>query len=362
MSGICRFLHDNKITSETMIAVSSLRSGIVTSAKKDGTGSAVLTTSGSYSGSTDLEYIVEIDSIAGGAEVGQATFRWSDGGGTWDASAVTTPAVATELNNGAKIAFTTGSGADFVVGDRWYFKGVNLYNPGKMIDMDRDHRYRSAALGAPNTATITLAAEAEIDALVLYDHNLTSGATIHLYGDDAATFDTDGGSPQVDETITWAAGKILHYLATADRTKKYWQLQITDAANPDVFVEIGEIYLGGYAELSRNYRPGFSKPLSLLFDFGSTPYGIKKKRFYNKQRSFSYAFNGLVAADITKLEAILDAIADRSTGELKPFYWNDDSADTSKFWMVELDGIPESHMPLDYYETTLEMTEVMASV
>ncbi len=76
--GKCRFLFSNFITDESMLAVSSLRTGIVTSALKEGTGSAILNTSGDYGGSTDLEYIVEIDSIAGGAEVGQATFRWSD--------------------------------------------------------------------------------------------------------------------------------------------------------------------------------------------------------------------------------------------------------------------------------------------
>ncbi len=146
MTAKCRFIYDNLVSTESMITVSSLRIGLVTTAKKEGTGSAVITTSGNYSGATDIEYIVEIDSIAGGAEVGQATFRWSDGGSVWDASGVTTPAAATELNNGVKIAFTTGAGADFVVGDKWYFKGVNLFNAGKMIDRDRDHRYRSSSL------------------------------------------------------------------------------------------------------------------------------------------------------------------------------------------------------------------------
>ena len=141
-----RFLFQNLITSENNISVSSLRAGIVTAALKEGTGSAVLNTSGNYSGTTDLEYIIEIDSIAGGAEVGQATFKWSDGGGTWNASGVTTSAVNILLSNGIYINWTTGSGADFVVGDKWYLKGINLFNAGKMIDLNRDHRYRSAGL------------------------------------------------------------------------------------------------------------------------------------------------------------------------------------------------------------------------
>ena len=141
-----RFIYENLVADESMISVSSLRNGLVTSAKKEGTGSAVITTSGNFRGPIDLEYIVEIDSIAGGAEVGQATYKWSDGGGTWDATGVVTSAVATELNYDTMIAFTTGAGADFVVGDKWYFKGINLFNAGKMLDRDRDHIYRSTNL------------------------------------------------------------------------------------------------------------------------------------------------------------------------------------------------------------------------
>jgi len=345
-----------------MLTVSSLRTGIVTSAKKEGTGSAVMTPSGAFSGATDLEYIVEIDSIAGGAEVGQATFKWSDGDSTWDASGVTTDDDPVLLNNGIYVAFATGTGADFVVGDKWYFKGVNLFNSGKMITRDRDDVYRSAALGTPNTITITLTAEAAADALIIFDHNLTSAATITLWGDDAATFDSDGGAAQLIETVTWAADKILHYLTTTDRTKKYWQLRITDAANPDLYVEIGEIFLGSYMELSRNYKEGFSKGFELLFDSNRTPYGVTKKRFYNRQRTFNFEFGCIMAADITLLETMIDAIAIRSTGQLKPFWFNDDSAILANNWLVDVTEIPEEHNTRSFYNTVLTLTEVMRSV
>ena len=96
-----RFIYDNLVANESMLSVSSLRNGLVTSAKKEGTGSAVITTSGNFRGPVDLDYIIEIDDIvAVGPEVGQATFKWSDGGGTGNATRVTTPATATELNDG----------------------------------------------------------------------------------------------------------------------------------------------------------------------------------------------------------------------------------------------------------------------
>lgn len=360
--GKARFLYSNLITDETMLAVSSLRTGVVTSALKEGTGSATLNTSGDFSGSTDLEYTVEIDSIAGGAEVGQATFKWSDGSGAWNAVGVTTSAVNITLNNGVQINWTTGSGADFVVGDKWYFKGVNLFNAGKMIDLDRDHRYRSSALESPNTITITLAAEQLINALVLYDHNLSATATIALWGDDAATFDSDGGAAQVIEAVTWTADKILHYLTTADRTKRYWQIRITDTANTDGYIEIGELYLGSYLELSRNYTEGFERVTETFKEGSKLQSGINRNWYFGNQEVFKLEFNFMPAADVVSMRALFAAISSRSTGKLLPFYLNMDSAVPADTWLVEIEELPVTHKTRGFYEMELELKERAASV
>src|SRR4030042_1610695 len=121
-----------------MITVSSLRYGFVSGALKDGTGAAVMTTGGDFSGDEDMEYIVEIDSVAGGGEVGQATFKWSQGGGSWNATGVTTDSIPVSLNNGITVQWAPGAGADFVLADRWYFKGINLFGGNKIIDLARD--------------------------------------------------------------------------------------------------------------------------------------------------------------------------------------------------------------------------------
>jgi len=141
-----RFMYDNLISESTMVSVSSLRKGIVTSAVKNGSGSATLTVYGDYTGPEDLEYTLEIDSTAAGSDVGQATMKWSDGGGAWNASGVTTPSSATELNNSVYMYFTVGSGDDLVTGDKWYFKAINLFNASRMLDNDRDSAFRSADL------------------------------------------------------------------------------------------------------------------------------------------------------------------------------------------------------------------------
>lgn len=356
-----RFLYSNLITAASMITVSSLRSGIVTGALKDGTGSATINTSGAYSGTEDLEYIAEIDSIAGGAEVGQATFRWSDGGGSWNANGVTTSAVDILLNNGVYINWTTGSGADFVVGDRWYFKGVNMFSSAKLIDLNRDHRYRSATLGAPNTITIDLGSAQEVKALILHDHNFTSAATHLLEADDAATFDSDGGSAQFSNAITWNSEKIVHFLSAAT-TKRYWRVSITDASNTDSFIEIGELYLGSYMELSRNYAVGFGEETEFLMESNRTPYGVGDDRFYNSRIAFGFEWSAIVAADITKLRALISSVASRSLGTFKPFWFCKDSASPNESYLVKIQSWPFSHMARTWYETELTLIEVLTSI
>lgn len=356
-----RFLYNNLITAASMISVSSLRAGIVTAAIKDGTGSAVLNPSGAFSGTEDLEYTVEIDSIAGGAEVGQATFRWSDGGGSWNANGVTTSAINILLNNGVYINWTSGSGADFVVGDKWYLKGINLFNAERLIDLDRDHRYRSGALGAPNTITIDLGSAQEVKALIIMDHNFTSGAVLLLEADDADTFDSDGGSAQFSEAVTYNATIIVHYLSAAT-TKRHWRLSVTDAGNGDGYVEVGEIFLGSYLELTYNYSEGFSEETEFLMEQNRTPYGVGQDRYYNSRATFDFEWKAMPAADVTSLKTLIAAVASRALGTFNPFWFNKDSTTPNDSYLVKLESLPVNHLTLSWYDMPLTLIEVLTSV
>jgi hypothetical protein len=355
-----RFLYNNLITTETMFAVSSLRQGIITSAIKEGTGSAELNPSGYFTGAVDKEFIVEIDSISGGAEVGQATFKWSDGGGSWNATGVTTAASGLSLGSGASIGFSSGSGNDFVLGDKWYFKGINLFNAGKMIDYTRDNRYRSAALGSPNTIDAYLASAQEVKAIVIYDHNFTDAATLSIEGDSAPTFDTDGGSAEFSEALTWTDEKIVHFLSAA-QTYRYWRLNVTDAANPDAFIEIGELFLGSYLELSRNYVNGFQENIDSIRNANRTNYGIERDRFFNFQRTWNIDWHVITSADAANLKTMFASLGSRSTGTFKPFFFCFDSATPSNTWMVKVDQLSLTHLFLDSYETGLTLQEVIKS-
>lgn len=326
----CRFLYENKIGLDAVITASSQRNGVVTTALKEGTGSAIMTTSGNYSGGKDLEYILEIDGIGAGAEVGSATYKWSDGGGSWNATGVATSTLAALLNNGVYVAHASGSGDDFALGDKWYFKAINYFGPYKMIDYDRDTRYRSAALESPNTITIDLGAAKTIDSIALYDHNFTSGATITLKGNTSDSW----SSPAFSETIAYNANKILQFLASA-QTYQFWQIQITDTANPDNYIEIGTLGLYEYMELSKTFGNGWDNPVSELVEVDQTQYGPRKSRHYNWQESFGLAFSNMLDADWTKIKAMLAVLGTQSDGIIRPFFFCVDSADVTWFYYCD---------------------------
>lgn len=201
------------------------------------------------------------------------------------------------------------------------------------------------------TINIDLGSAQEIKVLIIDGHNLSATAIITLKGVEPTIF---------SEAVTWSEDNIVHYLSVATM-KRYWHIQITDAANPDGYIDIGDIFLGSYMELSKTYSKGFSKGFNLLYDSNRTPYGVVKKRFYNRQRSFTYDFKLIIAADITLLETMIDDIASRSTGQLLPFWFNDDAAVPVQTWMVDISTIPEDHRSAHFYSTVLELTEVMKS-
>jgi hypothetical protein len=386
-----RFIFQNLITDESMLSVSSNTTGMVTDSIKSGTGAAVLITSGDYTGSTDLGYILEIDGVGTG-EVGSSTFKWSDtDGATWNATSMATSASDITLSNGVKVKWTAGTGADFVLADSWSFKGVQPFSAGKMIDLDRDHRCRSATLSSPNTITFNGGEDIQPFVLIIYDHNLTSAATISLLANTSNSFSV----PLFEQSIPWASSKILAYLIyptitddyilntdsdTIESTDsdtvgmripthwpnqyQYWQLQITDTTNPAGYIEIGELFLGSYLELSKNYIKGFANPLDLLINTNKTPYGTRRDRFYNSQRTRNIDFKNMPSSDVASMVALVDAISSRSTGKFNPIWFNADSALTNQIWMGYIDGlkISQNANTLNDYDISLNFTEAMTSL
>lgn len=88
----------------------------------------------------------------------------------------------------------------------------------------------------------------------LFNHNLSSGATVKLQANATDVWT----SPSYDVTLTWNAYKIVKFL---DETYRWWRITFADGSNPDNYIEVGRIVGGDYLEPTYNIVDGFTKGL-----------------------------------------------------------------------------------------------------
>ena len=134
-----------------------------------------------------------------------------------------------------------------------------------LLDTRRAYPARSTSTAA-QAITGDFAANATLDFGMIWGHNLTDSATWRLRLYSAIT---QGGSVLYDSTATachsanlfddWAAARrfAVDYF-TQQTTVRSFKLDITDAANPDGYLQIGQFWLGEYTELTKQILHGFS--------------------------------------------------------------------------------------------------------
>jgi hypothetical protein len=101
-------------------------------------------------------------------------------------------------------------------------------------------------------------------------------------------------------------------------TRRYWRISVTDAANPDTYIEVGELYLGGYLELTENYVQGFSQDPAFLMDTNISPYGVERDRFYNQQ--ITAAMNDVWGEVRQAVDHMSDRLNYTEDGDKKKFH------------------------------------------
>ena len=168
---------------------------------------------------------------------------------------------------------------------------------------------------------IDLGVTKEVQAVIIQDHNLTSNAEITLKarGDTSWHFTTSTSEP-VDETITWADDKILHYVVSSSNTQRYWRVDVSDTGNPDGYIEIGNLYLGPYDEMVRNAAIGYSQIETVIGSRNIDPYGVEDNRFRNRQKTWQYKLPA--STDIKTLEGVFDNIYSSTSGKYDPVWIN----------------------------------------
>lgn len=352
-----RFLYNNLITAAAMITPSSQRAGRVSPAIKEGSGAATMQTSGEFSGPQDLEYTVEIDSVGAGVEVGQATFKWSDGTSVWNATGVTTSTAWITLNNAVKVKWTVGSGNDFAVGDKWYFKATLSFGKHKLLDLDRNTMFRSSGLDNPTTLTIDFGSVREISSLIVFDHNISSAVTeLKLK---ANTVDSGwGAAPSLD--LTYNADKLVHYLSPT-ASYRYFQLHIKDQTNPDGYIQIGNLFLGSYLEPTSDYRWDWIDNNAIVQEQSELPSGVRRRWAYNLQKTVQVSYK-LDDTGYTSFKTMLDAIFNKADRSIDPVFWNRNSASPNDTWLMDFPGLSRQVPYTNLQDVSLELKEVVKDV
>ena len=352
----CRFLYQNEITAAAQISVSSSMYGVIGGIFAEQLGSATVQNGGQYSGDVGMEYIVEIDGVAGGKEVGQATFKWSDDGGqTWNEAGVLTQTNPYLMSNGVTVKFTSGAGNDLELADRWSWICKNNYGKQKIFDLDRDTWYQSRTLDNPNTITLNFGAAKNIKACMILDHNISSGAIIRLMGNDSDSWE----SPAYSQAIMWNSGKIGMYL---DQEYQYWRLQISDQSNPDGCFKLGELYLGAYLELLKNFVYGWDQFTDAFETVIQTKHGSKKTTLDYLQEGIAISFQNLAKTDVDLLLALFKTVKNTALGTISPIFFNIESTDPHNFFLVHLNPrFNQVNTYLGLYNVFLELSEVVKS-
>lgn len=97
-------------------------------------------------------------------------------------------------------------------------------------------------------ADINLGVAREANFISIIGHNISSAATIKLYGADDSAFTTN----VVEDAVAHYAGDIFKFLSTA-RTKQYFRIEVQDPANSNSYIQIAGICLYKYFEPNRHF-------------------------------------------------------------------------------------------------------------
>ncbi len=352
----CRFLYQNLLSDPAMITPSSAQPGLVGMPVAKAAGTAVAQAAGAHTGGQDQVFLLEIDSLAAGTQVERATFRWRRGAASaWEETGVATCYNLRLLADGVHVKWSSGSGADFALGDAWTILASRAAGAAALLDLDRDTAWQ--ALGcAAESLEMDLGQQLEAKALVLGDHNLSAGARVTLLAGDSP----DLASPSLSFNLPVASPHLTAFFAHRAR---YWRLSLADPDNPALTLRAGGLYLGGYFQPSRMFSAGYSTSLTAGRSTTSTDAGKTAGHATGLAQSWQISFSGLSAQDMAGFQALHRAVHDTASGLLSPIYFTPFAElagqDNGTLYCLPGESLSGAHQHLDRYSLGLTLTEMV---
>lgn len=351
---VCRFLYQNLLNDPAQLSVSSAQPGMVGMPVAQARGTAVAYAAGLHQGGQDQVFLVEIDSLAAGSQVGQATFRWRRcGGADWEGLGLTTQRSFVDLADGVRIKWVSGAGADFVKGDAWSILAGRNQGPALLLDRDRDTTWQATGC-AQESLSMDLGACQEVAALVLADHNLSNQAQVTLL---ASNQPDDWEAPALSQPLTPTRP---HLVALPVRAYRYWRLAFNDPANPAGYLSASLLYLGSCFQPSRMFGARYTRTWVAGRSTTATDAGKLAGSAKGLAEAWRISFRGLSQADVAGFQAMYQAIHDPVSGRLSPLYFTpfgEDSAST--LYCLPGASLTAVYQHLGSYALDLELQEVI---
>jgi hypothetical protein len=207
------------------------------------------------------------------------------------------------------------------------------------------------------TLVADLGSAQAVDVVALCDHNLTAAGTISIAGHTVDSW----GAPSLSESITYQAGDVLRYLTTASRTYRYWRLSLTDTANGDGYLRIGELFLGSYVAFSLGFAPEWNRK-SIAATYGPTGPLRAGRGVWATAETIDLLFRGMTTTDRAVALALFIGLYDPDVGTVTPCIFNLDSADPAdvslyEFESPELSILPQRALPTPLYTWKLRLRQ-----
>ena len=332
-----RFMYQNLIDDETVITATSVEKGFVGAGvpRVAGAGGSMIF-SGAYTGKDQGVYFAEIEAPG---DVGSARFRWRKTSTTtngWEASNIPTALTDIPLDSGVKIRFVDGADSPaFALGDHWQATANRFYSPRRIYDLDPATKMRSASPPEdPWSLVLDFGAQISPDAFIAHLHNFSPGASLRMQANTSA----DWRAPALDERLTWRSDTLIHYFATTPRSYRHWRLLAEGAADQDAYLEVSEIYLGGYFEPVDHFWFGNVVGEESFEETSRTESMAERPVLLNRGRTITLPYERISDAQRKAFLAMYRAVKDVDAGRAKPFFAHLDVDDPASIILAHLAG------------------------
>ncbi len=356
-----RFMYQNFIDDETAISTTSVEKGFVGAGVPRVTNAGgTMIFSGVYAGKDQEIYSVEIDAPG---DVGSARFKWrktSTPAGGWEASNIPTELTDIALDSGVNVRFVGGANSpDFALGDHWQATANRFHSPKRIYDLDPATRMRSASPPEdPWSFTLDFGAQISPDVFIAHLHNFTPGTSLRIQANRSA----DWRAPALEERLTWRSNTLIHYLGTTPRSYRHWRLLAEGAAaNQDGYLEISEIYMGGFFEPADHFWFGNVVGEESFEEPGRTESMADYPVLLNRGRTLTLPYERISDEQRREFLAMYRTVKDVETRRAKPFFVHLDVDDPASIILAHLVGgfLPRQTGP-DDFAFELELRERLA--